>query len=100
MAKVFISQPMKGKTEQEITKEREKAFALIQRSLPECELIDTFIADDLDEKHAGLKYLAKSLEMLDDAAGAWFMKGWENARGCRIEHDCAIAYGIPVYYLY
>ena len=28
------------------------------------------------------------------------LMGWDNARGCKIEHDCAIAYGIPVYYLY
>lgn len=27
-----------------------------------------------------------------------FCKGWENARGCRIEHDAAVAYGLEVLY--
>lgn len=99
MAKVFISMPMKGKTEQEILEERANAFSVIRENHPGYELIDTFIDEALDEKHCGLKYLAKSLEMLDEATGAWFLKGWENARGCRIEHECAKAYGIPIYYL-
>ena len=29
---------------------------------------------------------------------AYFCKGWENARGCRIEHDAAIAYGLKIIY--
>ena len=98
--KVFISQPMKGKTEEEILMERADAYALIRRSLPDAELIDTFIDEQLTEKHGGLKYLAKSIEMLDEADAVWMLKDWLSARGCRIEHECAKAYGIPVYYLY
>lgn len=41
-----------------------------------------------------MKYLAKSLELLVDADVAYFAKGWESARGCRIENQCAIEYGI------
>lgn len=41
-----------------------------------------------------MKYLAKSLELLADADVAYFAKGWESARGCRIENQCAIEYGI------
>ena len=100
MLKVFISQPMNGKTEKEIREERDKAFALISKALEECELIDSLIQEDLDENHPGLKCLSKSIEMLDDAVGAWFLEGWQYARGCRIEHACCLAYGIPVYYLY
>ena len=40
------------------------------------------------------KDLAKSLELLADADVAYFAKGWESARGCRIENQCAIEYGI------
>ena len=98
--KVFISQPMKGKTDKQINDEREKAFAEIKRVCPDAELIDTYIDEDIAEKHCGLKYLAKSIEMLDDADGVWMLEGWDSARGCRIEHDSAIAYHIPVYYLY
>lgn len=31
-------------------------------------------------------------------ACAYFRKGWENACGCRIEHDAAVAYGLEVLY--
>lgn len=97
---VFISMPMNGKSDEEILIERADAYALIKNALPDAELIDTFIDEQLVEKHGGLKYLAKSIEMLDEADAVWMLKGWENARGCKIEHDCAKAYGIPVYYLY
>ena len=38
--------------------------------------------------------------MMDEADGVWMMKGWKDTSGCAFEHDCAVAYGIPVYYLY
>ena len=41
-----------------------------------------------------MKYLAKSLELLADADVAYFARGWESARGCLIENQCAIEYGI------
>ena len=37
-------------------------------------------------------YLAKSIEFLDKADGIIFMKGWEDARGCVIEHLIAEKY--------
>ena len=43
-----------------------------------------------------MKYLAKSLELLADADVAYFARGWEQARGCRIENQCAIEYGIEI----
>ena len=100
MTKVFISQPMRGKTDEEILKARDEAFAFIKRVIKDAELIDTFLNGNVEEKHLGLKALGKSIQMLDDADGVWFLEGWQDARGCRIEHDCAIAYGIPTYYLY
>ena len=45
-----------------------------------------------------LCYLAKSLENMSLCHVAYFCKGWENARGCRIEHDAAVAYGLEVLY--
>jgi len=41
-----------------------------------------------------LHYLAKSLEYLAEADIAYFVPGWENARGCKLEHQCAVEYGI------
>ena len=45
-----------------------------------------------------LCYLAKSLENMSLCHAAYFAKGWETARGCRIEHDAAVAYGLDVIY--
>ena len=96
MKKVFISQPMNGLTEEEILKERERAeFAVreyLERIYPgePVEFLNTYFRD-FDGN--GLKYLAKSLELLAEADVAYFAEGWETARGCGIEHDCAAAYG-------
>ena len=45
-----------------------------------------------------LCFLAKSLENMSLCHTAYFCKGWEQARGCRLEHDAAIAYGLNVIY--
>lgn len=98
MKKLFISQPMNGKTEEEILAVREKAIESAKRNLGEdVEVIDSYFEDYNPENGCvPLKYLAKSLELLADADVAYFAKGWEDARGCKIENACAIAYGIDV----
>lgn len=101
MTKVFISQPMKDKTEQEILEERANMFQLAKESFPDAELIDSYFNDyEPSTGNVGLKYLAKSLELLADADVAYFAPGWDEARGCRIENECAIEYGIEVHEIY
>ena len=91
MTKVFISQPMAGKTDQEILAEREEAIRELKEKYGEIEIIDSFF-QGTEEKP--LVCLAHSLELLAEADVAWFCKGWSRARGCRIEHSCAERYGI------
>lgn len=95
--KVFISQPMKDKTDEEILKERQIAIDSIKEKFPgeEIEIIDSFFKDAPPEAKP-LWFIAKSLELLSSADLAYFCKGWENARGCKIENTCAIEYGIDV----
>lgn len=96
MKKLFISQPMRGKTDEEILKEREKAVASAEKHLGEkVEVIDSFFQNAPAEAKP-LWFLGKSLELLSTADVAYFAPGWENARGCRIENTCAIEYGITV----
>ena len=45
-----------------------------------------------------LCFLAKSLENMSLCHAAYFCKGWEKARGCRIEHEAAVAYGLTILY--
>lgn len=95
MKKLFISQPMNGKSKDEIINERKHAIAIVKNILGEdVEELDTYF-DDFPENAKPLEYLARSLEYLAKADIAYFAPGWQNARGCRIEHTCAIAYGIP-----
>lgn len=96
MKKLFISQPMKGKTDEEILAVRKKAIESAESMLEEqVEVIDSFFQGaPADAKP--LWYLAKSLELLATADVAYFAKGWEDARGCRIENTCAIEYDIDV----
>lgn len=54
MHKAMLSQPMGGKTQEEIVETRERA--------------------------------------------AYFCRGWEQARGCRIEHEAAKSYGLEIIY--
>ena len=96
MKKLFISQPMKGKTDEEILAERRKAIRSAERQLGEpVEVIDSFFQSaPADAKP--LWFLGKSLELLSGADIAYFAKGWQEARGCKIENTCAIEYGIAV----
>ena len=94
--KLFISQPMKGKTKEEILADREKAIASAFRHFNERpEVIDSYFEDAPTDANP-LWYLGKSLQLLSTADVAYFAKGWEEARGCRIENTCAIEYGIDV----
>ena len=95
MKKLFISQPMRGKSDEEILKEREKAIKSAEKQMDEpVEVIDSFFQSAPTDARP-LWYLGESLKLLATADVAYFAKGWEKARGCKIEHTCAVEYGIP-----
>jgi hypothetical protein len=94
--KVFISQPMRDKTDEEIKTEREKAVSIIKEKYnQDVEIIDSFF-ENAPHNAKPLWFIGKSLELLADADVAYFCKDWELYRGCRIEHICAKEYGIDV----
>lgn len=103
--KAMLSQPMAGKTEQEIVETRNRAVAALKAA--GYEIINTLFTDEWYSKEAMEKrgvvqiplcFLAKSLENMSRCHAAYFCKGWENARGCRIEHEAAKAYGLEIMY--
>ena len=96
MKKLFISQPMKGKSDEEIIRERNKAIVEAERLCDDTvEVLDSFFQyAPADAKP--LWFLGKSLELLAKADVAYFVPGWADARGCRIEHQCALEYGINI----
>lgn len=105
MKKAMLSQPMNGKTEEEIVTTREKAIqALTDRGY---KVVNTLFTDEWYSKEkmtergvvqVPLCFLAKSLENMANCHAAYFCKGWESARGCKIEHEAARAYGLEIIY--
>lgn len=94
MKKIFISQPMNGKTDKEIKETRKKAIEYAEMLLgEELEPIESFF-ETAPINAAPLWFLGKSIELLSKADIAYFVKGWDKARGCKIEHQCAVEYGI------
>lgn len=92
--KVFISQPMRGKSNEEILSERNQMIKKVNEIATEKpEVIDSFF-ENAPAEAKPLWFLGKSLELLSTADVAVFAKGWEEARGCRIEHECCVQYGI------
>lgn len=92
MLRVFISHPMNGKTDKEIEEERLSIVSKISEIVDEpFEVIDSFFKSAPHDAKP-LWFLGKSIELLSTADLAYFAKGWETARGCIIEHSCAVAY--------
>lgn len=103
--KAMLSQPMAGRNDQEITETRERAISALEKQ--GFEVVNTLFADDWYRKDSmasrgvvqvPLCFLAKSLENMSLCHAAYFCKGWEQARGCRIEHEAAKAYGLEIIY--
>lgn len=94
MKKLFISQPMRDKTDEEILVERNKAISIARTILKDdVEVIDSFFQNASAEAKP-LWFLGKSIELLSTADIVYFCDGWQDYRGCRIEHECAVEYGI------
>ena len=94
--KVFISQTMRDKTDEQIKEERAKAVSRIKEKYnQDVEIIDSFF-ENAPHNAKPLWFLGKSLELLANADVAYFCKDWEKYRGCKIEHACAKEYGIKV----
>jgi len=103
--KAMLSQPMAGRTEEEIVADREKAIAALgERGY---QVVNTLFTDEWYRpenmtargvEQVPLCFLAKSLENMSLCHAAYFCKGWEKARGCKIEHQAAIEYGLDIIY--
>ena len=90
--KIMISQPMNGKTEEQIIKERVDLVKELEEKGHE--VVDTVFAEEPPKDcDTAIYYLAKSIETIGKVDAVVFMKGWENARGCKIENQVALAYG-------
>jgi hypothetical protein len=103
--KAMFSQPMAGLTQDQIVEARNKAIAYFEAN--DFEVVNTLFTDEWYSKESmtergvvqiPLCFLAKSLENMSLCHAVYFAKGWENARGCKIEHEVAKNYGLEIYY--
>lgn len=101
--KVFISQPMRGKSESQIMAERETAIQQVKSHFAgagtfyDVQILDTYFGNQYGYGDAPpLYYLGKSILLLSEADFAYFAPGWEEARGCVIERMCCEMYEIPI----
>jgi len=93
--KVFISQPMKGRTEKEILDQRKRIEEYIKSEVNyEVEILDSYVESAPDECNP-VFFLGLSLQFLSQADLCVFAEGWEDARGCRIEQQVCEEYNIP-----
>lgn len=91
--KLFISQPMKDKTNEQINEERKQVISLF----PDAEVIDSFFKDAPARAYP-LWYLGESIKLLGEADTVYFCKDWQKYNGCTIEHECAVRYGKKIIY--
>lgn len=104
--RVMISQPMAGLTDFEIDEARERAFhkleamgfEVVNTNFGGEEYNPSYLHNKRDIQSIPLYYLAKSLEAMSKCNAIYFCKGWENARGCKIEHEAAVEYGLECHY--
>lgn len=96
MKKIMISQPMRGKTNELIKEERK---VLVQEFEDRgYEVLDTVFDEAPKNVDEAIWFLSKSIEYLAQADIIFFMKGWEKARGCKIEHEIAVEYDKEIIY--
>lgn len=99
--KVMISQPMSGLPLNEIEKTMNEVLFWIQKN--GYEFVNSYFPDynntHIDEIiHKNVDYLGRALQALAKADILYMCKGWEDARGCVVEHKVAELYNIEIIY--
>lgn len=104
--KVFISQPMAGRTLDEVLEERMQIINILN-GLSTCmmamdveiEIIESFEANRFNANTKPLEGLGGSIQKMQDADIVVFAPGWEQSKGCKVEHLCATEYGLSLIHL-
>ena len=103
--KAMLSQPMRGKTDEEIIETRNRAIKALEAA--GYEVVNTLFTDEWYSKEKmeergvvqiPVCFLAKSIENMSLCHVVYFCKGWDRARGCILENEVAKAYGLDIIY--
>lgn len=101
MKKLFVSIPMKGRTEEEIKASIEKMKKIAEIYEGEkLELIDSYIEDNPPkDNNQAIWYLSKSIEKMAKADVFIGITDTWDWNGCHIEEEVAGRYGIKMYHV-
>ena len=101
MKKLFISCPMKGRTEENIKKSMEKMHEIAEIVFDqELEVIPSYIEDNPPENcQQAVWYLGESIKKLSEADFFIGVDYSEFFKGCEIERNVARQYGIRSTYV-
>ena len=94
--KIMISQPMRGKTNEQIRQEREELVKELESQGHE--VIDTVFEEAPNNEDVAIYMLSQSIRYIGKVDAVVFMQGWENARGCKIENKICQDYGRQTIY--
>lgn len=93
--RVMISQPMQGKTDEQIKAEKQRIVDKLEKL--HIEVVNSFFDEEApNDINAGLYYMAKSIDIMSHVDAVFFTKDWKIARGCRIERQIAKEYGVKI----
>ena len=99
--KIFVSQPTKDLTEEQIKVNRkeikEQTINTFKTLYPKEDVRITFL--DMyynDYNGSDLEFLGESIMDLSKADYAVFGRGWDGARECKAEHEVCRLYNVPI----
>ena len=103
--KVMISQPMAGKSKEEIKTARELVIKKLE--MMGYEVVNTYF-DNGWRVGSGLEpcgiintplyFLSQAITCMSECDAVYFCNGFSTTRGCLVEHECACFYGLDVIY--
>ena len=97
--RVMISQPMAGKHDADVKAIREELIEKFKEL--HIEVVDSFDTKDapVGVYNPSVYYLGRTImNWLHSVDAVYFVDGWKEARGCRIEHEICNEYGIKCLY--
>jgi hypothetical protein len=105
--KVFISVPMRGRTNEEINNDiaiaKGKLAEMAQENNEYIIYVDNFVGIPLkneinDIENPSMWYLGAAIQKMSECDAIYFCPGWCGARGCVIERHVAVLYGLTRLY--
>lgn len=95
--KVMISLPMHGKKKEEVEKRLKELTAEFKKM--HIDVVHSFDTKEIkvDSNNPRIYYLGRTImKYMHDVDAVYFDKGWQDARGCRIERAICREYGIKI----